>query len=1188
MRARRQAFHSRTLLFRMALGVGATLAFVALALPAFAFASTMTLPDITGLSSPTHPSDTTWYPTRSVSFSWEATRAFDGYSFAFDGAATAPTLDMTRDGLMPRFSEGASTPVGPTEPWAMPRFGYQAVADFNGDGILDLAEAGGTRLYVLLGKGDGTFETKVQPPSSNPYLFLTGNGYEYESRELVAADFDLDGETDLALVGHSPAAEYLVLKGVGDGTFTISWGAASGWTGDWWTSPWITGRSITTADFDANGTLDLAASLESSPGVVVVYPGNTDGTFGAGTPLRVSGTITAADVVRDLATGDLDADGRPELVGVLGGDATARTAIWHNVGGTLTTPSALNVPGAREHSKVEVAEMDGDGAPEIVAASKDSNYFQSGVTIYHGNLAGGFTATGLMPLDHEDWMDLKVVDINADGLLDVVGLNAYAYNSEGRAGVEWYLNDGSGGFTGPFRHRSYDNSVQQFSVGDFDGNGLVDFVVCPPPDSSFAGPGARVVPILASAGVDVVAPSDGTFYFHVRGVSGGTGGAASDLRVRIDTTGPAVSLTGISDGGIYVSGSIPPASIVASDPNMPDASGVAAVHWSTSFGTSGETAGDSVPVSIPTAPGVYIYTAHAVDNAGNQGIEKTFAVTVLGDVLGLASPTHPLATTWYPATTAGFRWDERPGVEYSYQLDRDPNGAPDLVADPFASRGSMLMPPASYPASASIGPLATGDFNGDGKADIAAGENDGTGVRILLNHGDGTFPTGGPDHYYDTGTYPTDIHAVDLDNDKKLDLVFGNGSETSSLGIMRGNGDGTFRPMEVVGLPSSDAVSLAVADYDRDGRLEIACGGWDSTVDIVYWSGTSWALRHVTLPDGAQGIGSIATGDFNGDGRPDLVLGNDASELVVALNEGAGLFPGSAISTEPVSASANELAVADLDRDGRADVVVNAYGSSKLITLDGDGTGAFSGEHVLDISGSADVTLGDFNRDGVLDLARWLPGWPTMQVFTGDGAGSFTGPVANTAAAQGAYGVASADFDGDGFADVAAADWDGKVEIFRGWDRRSNVTFTGLATGTWYFHVREVGPGAGARVSTIRINIATPVPAKGRSVGAVRFGPNTYRLNAWSKAALRKLAIAIKVRGYKTVTVEGWTAHRDRGSSSFRRRLSAARARSVKAYLDSRFRVLKVKVRVVAVGKGAVPGSRDGTSLDRKVVIWAK
>ncbi len=1188
MRARRQAVCSRTRLFKFASALGAAVAFAALCAPALASAGVVTLPGIGGLASPTHPTETVWYPTRTATFSWEATRAFSGYSYALDGDATAPTLDVTRDGLMPCFSEGASTPVGPTEPWAMPRLGFQAVADFNGDGILDLAEAGGTRLYVLLGKGDGTFETKPQPPSSNPYVYLAWNGWEFDSREIVAADFDKDGLMDLVLAGHSANAEYLVLNGAGDGTFTISGRVASGWL---WYSPssgWTTGRSITTADFDGDTNLDLAMSLESSPGVVAVYPGNGDGTFGAGSALRMSGTVQAWDVLRDLAAGDLDTDGRPELVGVVGEDASARVAIWDNAGGTLTTPSVLNVPSPRLHAKVEIAEMDGDGAPEIVAVNNDNNYFQPGVTIYHGNLTDGFTATGLTPLSYECLTDLKVVDINADGLLDVVGLNSFAYNSEGRSGVEWYLNDGSGGFAGPFRHRAYENSLQQFSIGDFDGNGLVDFIVLPPPDSVIAGPGARVVPLLASAGTKVTAPSDGTFYFHVRGVSGGIGGPVTDMQVNIDTTGPTVALAGVTDGGVYVSGSVPVGSIVASDPNMPDASGVAAVHWTTSFGTSGETAGSTAPVSVPTTAGVYVYSAHAVDNAGNQGVERTFAVTVLGDVLGLASPTHPVATVYYPATTAGFRWDERSGTSYSYQLDRDPDGTPDLVPDAFSPRGSALLPPASYSASASIGPLATGDFNGDGKADIAAGENDGTGVRILLNHGDGTFSATGPDHTYDTGTYPTDITAVDLDLDGKLDLVFGNGSETSSLGIMRGNGDGTFRAMEVVGLPSSDAVSLAVADYDRDGRPEIACGGWDSTVDIVYWSGTSWTLRHVTLPDGAQGIGSIAAGDFNGDGRPDLVLGNDSIELAVALNEGAGLFPGSSITTKPVSSPANELAVADLDRDGRADVVVNAYGSSKLITLDGDGMGAFLGEHVLDISGSADVALGDFDKDGVLDLARWLPGWPVMQVYTGDGTGFFTGPTTTAANSSGNYGVASADFDGDGFADLAAADWDGQVEVFRGWDRRFNVTYTGLATGTWYFHVREVGPGAGARVSTIRINIAAAVPAKGRAIGTVRFGPNAYRLSSFSKAALRKFASTIKALGFKTVTVEGWTAHRDKGSNAFRLRLSAARARAVKAYLDSRFRVLKVKVNVVAVGKGAVPGSRDGAGLDRKAVVWAK
>jgi hypothetical protein len=387
-----------------------------------------------------------------------------------------------------------------------------------------------------------------------------------------------------------------------------------------------------------------------------------------------------------------------------------------------------------------------------------------------------------------------------------------------------------------------------------------------------------------------------------------------------------------------------------------------------------------------------------------------------------------------------------------------------------------------------------------------------------------------------------------------------------------------------VGVPSSDVWHVAVADYDRDGRPEIACGGRSDSIDIVYWSGGTWAVRTVALPAGVTGTGSIGAGDFNGDGRPDLVFGSDARELAVALNEGAGVFPGSSISTTPIAGYAMDLEVADLERDGRADVVVNSQKPAKIVVLKGNGAGRFVRELGMDSTQSEDFALGDFNADGAPDLAQWVPEEATICVWPGDGAGFFNAPYYTQANASGDSGFASADFDGDGFADLAASDWDGAVEVFRGWDRSSNVTFTGLAAGTWYFHVREVGTGAGARVSTIRINVS----ALGERIRNVHFRSNSSTLTPSTRAALRRLAATIKARGYNTITAEGWTAHRDKGSSSFRRRLSAARARAVKTYLDSRLRVLHAKARVVAVGKGAVPGSRFTTSLDRKVVIWAK
>lgn len=1155
------------------------MAVMLVAAPAMAGAAVRAYPDLTGLASSTHPVDTTWYRSRAVSFSWDATSAYTGYSYAIDSSATAPTLDLTRDALTPRFSWGASTTVSPIGMYP-PSFDDGVVADFNGDGILDVAQVGMQWLYVFLGNGDGTFTEKPQPPILAPYLSLYWNGREFEGRELVAADFDKDGAMDLALAGASWKADYLVLNGAGDGTFAISGGAASGWLSSRAGETWTVGRSIVAADFDGDTKLDLAMSLETSPGVVAVYPGTDPlGTFGAGTALRVSGTV---DVVRDLAAGDLDGDGCPELVGVVGYDSAARIAIWDNTGGALTTLPVLDVPTWRDCSDVEIAEMDGDGAPEIVASSNDNDYYKSGVMIYHGDLATGFTGTGLAPLSYEAINDLKVVDINADGILDVVGLNVFGYGNES-AGIEYYLNDGAGGFTGPVRYRAWSNSVRRFGLGDFDGNGLVDFLTLTPPDDPAIGPSTRLVPWLGAAGAQVTAPADGTHYVHVRGVNGGSAGPVADVRVRIDSTGPSVTVTGTTDGAVYLSGSVPAAAFMASDPLWPDSSGVAEVHWGDTGGGGGVVSGARVDLTLPSTPGVYVYWAHGVDAAGNQGAETSFVVTVLGDVAGLVSPTHPDASESYPATTAGFAWTERSAVGYSYQLDQDPNGVPDLVPDRFRSRLTPVLAPVSYPASASAVPPATGDFNRDGRIDIAVADSDGTGVRILLNRGGG-FSSSGSDHYYDTGTYPQHIRAADLDGDGALDLVFTN-SEPSSIGVMRGNGDGSFRsPVSIS--QEFDSLHIATGDFDGDGRAEAACANWMSSFVIVDWNGEAFTASYRTLKPGVAGCGSIAAGDLDGDGHLDVVLGTSSGEILIARNDGAGTFAGSSITTQAVSALPYDMELADLGRDGKLDLVINSPRAETFIIMKGDGAGGFGAERVLAATGSGDFALGDLTGDGVLDLAQWVPAEPTaIRTWIGDGSGWFGGPTDTGAASPGWTGITAADLDGDGYGDVAAIDDRSQLEVFRGWDRRSNVTFDGLAPGTYYFHVREVGSRAGARTSTIRINVGD---AYGQRVGELLFGANSSALTARARANLKRIAWLAKARGTSTVYVRGYTAYRDRGSVASRTRLSLARAKRAKAYLEARLRAIGYRANVVAIGEGDAPGVTRTRWQDRKAVISLK
>jgi hypothetical protein len=315
--------------------------------------------------------------------------------------------------------------------------------------------------------------------------------------------------------------------------------------------------------------------------------------------------------------------------------------------------------------------------------------------------------------------------------------------------------------------------------------------------------------------------------------------------------------------------------------------------------------------------------------------------------------------------------------------------------------------------------VATGDFNGDGKLDLAVGVYGSSKVSILLGNGDGTFQA----HMdYATGALPSSVVARDFNGDGKLDLAVLNQS-SGTISIFLGKGDGTFQPaVEFAVVPGLGR--MIAADFNGDGKLDLAATNADGDiVSILLGNGDGTFRAHVDYATGSVPF-PIAVGDLNGDGKLDLVVGNaHANTFSVLLGNGDGTFQTHV--DYPTIPNPQSLVLADFNGDGKLDLAVFSEGDGTSILL-GNGDGTF--RHLADYatgcgSNGTDCTaaVGDLNGDGKLDLAVRNSPANTVSVFLGNGDGTFQPPLSFPTCPN-PNQVAIGDFNGDGRLDLVAAD----------------------------------------------------------------------------------------------------------------------------------------------------------------------
>lgn len=365
--------------------------------------------------------------------------------------------------------------------------------------------------------------------------------------------------------------------------------------------------------------------------------------------------------------------------------------------------------------------------------------------------------------------------------------------------------------------------------------------------------------------------------------------------------------------------------------------------------------------------------------------------------------------------------------------DVNGDGHLDLVfTDAAAGMVSVLVggnhgftPGGTFPAGAGSSHLAVGDFNGDHHPDLAV-TND-AGITILLGAANATYSTGPtiPD-----SNSPVGILARDVNGDGKSDLIITNARGTD-VSVRFGRGNGGFGPPHNYGTADAEGggpAGLALADLNRDGHLDLVVANLNGDVSILLGRAHGrFVPNNVVVADqSGYFLSTVAIGDFDGDGRPDLIAGTAFGDrLTEYRGEGDGQFVqrDALVAGTQVLGEPDSVTFGDVNGDGVPDLLSTNYIDNAVSVRRGLGAGRFAAPSYIRVGlNSTSVATGDLNRDQNADAAV-VSYNDTVTTMLG-GRRHLLRPIQSLALPDGSQplSVIIADLNGDGRGDVVTAD----------------------------------------------------------------------------------------------------------------------------------------------------------------------